>query len=1065
MSKFGTSVVTEQGKALLFGDEKIIYTKAALFSQDLSETSVEDMRKLTGLTGKLFETPIGINKRGAGTVNIEASFSNKDLTDDIDFNSVGWFAKPDGGQEILVSVSPVNGTQTLGAMTPGQQATDAIDLVLATAVGDSSKVDVVIDPAGQVTAAKLNSIVENLKADYSKQGDDLTSKIEANKEATDKAIADNKASADSALKSATDKLTKTISDNQASTNAAIDKAKSDADSKISSLTDTVTANKNATDKEIASTNATVASNKTDTDKKIADVSSTVSANKTATDKAISDTNSAITANKKDADTKINNLNSTVASNKTATDKAISDLNSTVTANKKDADNKISSLNTTVANNKKATDSALTTKANTADVNKQIASINSAISTNNSSADSKINSLTTTVNNNKKDADNKISSLTNTVNTKADANKAFGSVNLLENSKGPFKPNGSKTDNYVVYSSSKIYLKQGTTYTIWAKTNGTFSGTHNASASSKNCVLWLVGNNVNNIVSSPTTGTTGTAFTWNSATGWYSLRVNSYVTDNSIQASEIKIVEGNFITKDWSPAPSDVENEISAKANASAVYDRSSIDNAFKQRDNSISTKADKSSTYTKNEVDSKVNAKANSSDVYTKSQVDSKTTTLQNGINNKADKSSVYSINQINQLAFQSINTATNINTFTTYGKYKMTSTSNTNTPPWISDHRGQLINLNYDDNAKTQIWIPVGSGAKGGDFGWRYWEGSSAPGWIRVSSYAELQNVQNTLQSKLDTTNKNVTTAQSTANTANSTANAAKSAAATAQSTANSATTKANNAQTTATNANNNANNRLSKVGTDNMAATAFINWNSNIANGKTGSLGGLSWAGATDSAKIYGSQTGTDNLDLAFDLGDDGSNHFSFRNKGSEVAAIQSNGHFTGTVDWSKVNGKPTDIGSTSAINSLKTQVNSVVSQVNNLDPNKWRQKGEVVDLNTFWDTGYYTLMNSNNKNLPSWINDKRGSLITLSYDGNSKTQIFISCLSSQIAYRTTVGSSRSSSWYRFATNSDIDNLQNQINQIKSTVPVVQKFTDENQAKTWSNAGGSQVRIAIID
>jgi len=40
---------------------------------------------------------------------------------------------------------------------------------------------------------------------------------------------------------------------------------------------------------------------------------------------------------------------------------------------------------------------------------------------------------------------------------------------------------------------------------------------------------------------------------------------------------------------------------------------------------------------------------------------------------------------------------------------------------------------------------------------------------------------------------------------------------------------------------------------------------------------------------------------------LGDDSSNHFSFRNNGSEVAAIYSNGHFSGTVDWSNVSGRP--------------------------------------------------------------------------------------------------------------------------------------------------------------
>lgn len=106
--------------------------------------------------------------------------------------------------------------------------------------------------------------------------------------------------------------------------------------------------------------------------------------------------------------------------------------------------------------------------------------------------------------------------------------------------------------------------------------------------------------------------------------------------------------------------------------------------------------------------------------------------------------------------------------------------------------------------------------------------------------------------------------------------------------------------------NANNNANGRL-PLGGGNMTLRSTINWNGGGIDDKTGNLGGLQWAGGTDTASIYGDQNNNDNLDLAFDLGDDSSNHFSFRNNGSEVAAIYSNGHFSGTVDWSNVSGRP--------------------------------------------------------------------------------------------------------------------------------------------------------------
>ena len=50
-------------------------------------------------------------------------------------------------------------------------------------------------------------------------------------------------------------------------------------------------------------------------------------------------------------------------------------------------------------------------------------------------------------------------------------------------------------------------------------------------------------------------------------------------------------------------------------------------------------------------------------------------------------------------------------------------------TKPSMSNARGTLIVFNYDGNAKTQIWMPVGASGQMG-FAWRYWEGQYAPAW-----------------------------------------------------------------------------------------------------------------------------------------------------------------------------------------------------------------------------------------------------------------------------------------------------------------------------------------------
>lgn len=90
------------------------------------------------------------------------------------------------------------------------------------------------------------------------------------------------------------------------------------------------------------------------------------------------------------------------------------------------------------------------------------------------------------------------------------------------------------------------------------------------------------------------------------------------------------------------------------------------------------------------------------------------------------------------------------------------------------------------------------------------------------------------------------------------------------------------------------------------NMNKGAFINWNGGGINDKSGNIGGLYWQGASDNIRIFADENGNDNLDLVIQLGDDNSNHISFRDKdGAERAAITASGHFTGGTDWARVAG----------------------------------------------------------------------------------------------------------------------------------------------------------------
>lgn len=238
--------------------------------------------------------------------------------------------------------------------------------------------------------------------------------------------------------------------------------------------------------------------------------------------------------------------------------------------------------------------------------------------------------------------------------------------------------------------------------------------------------------------------------------------------------------------------------------------------------------------------------------------------------------------------------------------------------------------------------------------------------------------------------------------------------------------------------NANNNANGRL-PLGGGNMTLRSTINWNGGGIDDKTGNLGGLNWAGGTDWAKIYGDQDDNDNLDLAFDLGDDGSNHVSFRKNGSETSAITSDGHFTGTVDWSRVNGRPevTPVinGSTGDdLFAYKT------NQLRLYPGNGLNCKNLPPANNTQWFTVQYVFENPNGDGVAIY----RSPLPEMWISGNNGG-----------TYGT---------WHKIATGDDITDLRNQIQQLRESQFEVQTFTDANAAANWE-AQKPGKRLAIVN
>lgn len=137
------------------------------------------------------------------------------------------------------------------------------------------------------------------------------------------------------------------------------------------------------------------------------------------------------------------------------------------------------------------------------------------------------------------------------------------TNLLTGSQGPFTPDSSPS-NYdnAMYTNITGYFEKGATYTISASSNGNFTDDHEPNTESDNIVLWLTNVNLDNseskfsdIVSSSTTGTKGTTFTWPFPSQYATVRINSYHKESDMEVDHIKIEKGSVATP-WCPNPTE-----------------------------------------------------------------------------------------------------------------------------------------------------------------------------------------------------------------------------------------------------------------------------------------------------------------------------------------------------------------------------------------------------------------------------------------------------------------------------------------------------------------------------
>ena len=173
--------ITNAGRTMMTAGGEVTYTKAVLYGQDISGLSDSQIKALTSLGNPLREVKIGVSDKqssdSGSTVILEAVFQNSDLKADLEYKAVGFFARKNDVEQLVI-VAVANQGAYLAATNPDGVATDALDLKIAVKIGDATSVTAVIDPAGSVTPATLNGAIN--KATH-----DLTAKIDTKADKTD----------------------------------------------------------------------------------------------------------------------------------------------------------------------------------------------------------------------------------------------------------------------------------------------------------------------------------------------------------------------------------------------------------------------------------------------------------------------------------------------------------------------------------------------------------------------------------------------------------------------------------------------------------------------------------------------------------------------------------------------------------------------------------------------------------------------------------------------------------------------------------------------------------------
>ena len=165
MAEFSKLIITDRGQALLAkmmaGSANIRFTKVSTSDTAYEEAQLQGLDALSGV--KQTSLISGVSRTNETAIEVEAAFTNADLTEGYSMRTLGLYAvDPDEGEILYAAATELSGCCYMPAYNG--VTLSGILLTLVTTVGNAESVSLEVAPAGIATLKDVQAVQADVQA-------------------------------------------------------------------------------------------------------------------------------------------------------------------------------------------------------------------------------------------------------------------------------------------------------------------------------------------------------------------------------------------------------------------------------------------------------------------------------------------------------------------------------------------------------------------------------------------------------------------------------------------------------------------------------------------------------------------------------------------------------------------------------------------------------------------------------------------------------------------------------------------------------------------------------------